>query len=696
MLRTDLKDQTDLPYIPQVNGANISATNPEVKIISLSPNDGWGYGFWLEQCPQDDLIPAKTVKIEGTIAGTAFTVVSTTPLAGQIKPYFVDPKKTGWVECNSADNGKTVNVTDYRGLYSLYNAKLMNDASAAINSLLNGSAFRVATYASLPAVNQAAVGPVYSTADTEKRYYCTGLAWVEQVTGGGSGVALTQTFNPASSTSGIATNAPLYVDFNKGLMENTIAAGTVKAYPTATDRTNNTNPVAVTLAKSANYEIAISPATTWVDNASLFLRVFSGLKFIDGSTLAANVDWNVIIGVIAGNLVPTATVQAITSSATPAVVGSILTGHYTYSDTEAEADISTFRWLRAGVAIAGATALTYTVVEADVGQNITLEVTPKDISGTGIPVTSANFNIPVPAPPAILVSPADGKVTVAFTPNATLATETYNAYYTTTGVDPTTASTKLTGVVSPFDIVATNGLTVKVALEMVVNTVPSALSAVVSGVPAVGITDLFNNSVLDPALWTSATALSGTVIEGTSGVTCTVTATAGDVAILRTINSYTKASAVKTITLESHISSIASTQKVCGLELIQYNTPITGWNESIHDQVGIMRTTYLGNNTIELSYFNSAGTKVVSGTVGYVVGTTYRHVLILTATTAELKILDNDGALLLTTGAKTWASDLPANGTGSRGTNPLQWGAGKGFVDVAGAAALVITKYNEV
>lgn len=520
MLRTDLKDQTDLPYIPQINGANISATNPEVKIISLSPNDGWGYGFWLEQCAQDALIPAKTVKIEGTIAGTAFTVVSTTPAAGQIKPYFVDPKKTGWVECNSADNGKTVNVTDYRGLYSLYNAKLMNDVSAAINSMLNGSAFRVATYASLPAVSQAAVGPVYSTADTEKRYYCTGLAWVEQATGGGSGVALTQTFNPASSTSGIATSAPLYVDFNKGLMENTIAAGTVKAYPTATDRTNNTNPVAVTLAKTANYEIAISPATTWVNNASLFLRAFPGLKFIDGSTLAANVDWNVIIGVIAGNQVPTSTVQAITSSATPAVVGSVLTGHYTYSDTEAEADISTFRWLRNGAAIAGATALTYTVVEADVGQNITFEVTPKDISGTGIAVTSAVFNIPVPAPPATLVSPADGKVTVAFTPNATLATETYNAYYTTTGVDPTTASTKLTGVVSPFDITATNGLTVKVVLEMVVNGVASALSAVVSGVPAAYVfEDAFtaaNGTAPDSTKWDLISYTSGAATPAAS------------------------------------------------------------------------------------------------------------------------------------------------------------------------------------
>ena len=42
-------------------------------------------------------------------------------------------------------------------------------------------------------------------------------------------------------------------------------------------------------------------------------------------------------------------------------VGAILTGHYTYTDADNDPEgTSTFRWLRDGVAITGATSTTYT------------------------------------------------------------------------------------------------------------------------------------------------------------------------------------------------------------------------------------------------------------------------------------------------------------------------------------------------
>ena len=60
-----------------------------------------------------------------------------------------------------------------------------------------------------------------------------------------------------------------------------------------------------------------------------------------------------------------------------AVEGATLTGTYTYSDAEGDLESgTTFRWLRDGVAISGATSLTYIVQPADtVGSSLTFEVT---------------------------------------------------------------------------------------------------------------------------------------------------------------------------------------------------------------------------------------------------------------------------------------------------------------------------------
>lgn len=72
--------------------------------------------------------------------------------------------------------------------------------------------------------------------------------------------------------------------------------------------------------------------------------------------------------------------------------GQTLTGHYTYSDPDGDPEgTSTFRWLRGGVAIGGATAITYVLVVADIGAVITFEVTPVSSVAptTGTPVVSA-------------------------------------------------------------------------------------------------------------------------------------------------------------------------------------------------------------------------------------------------------------------------------------------------------------------
>lgn len=89
---------------------------------------------------------------------------------------------------------------------------------------------------------------------------------------------------------------------------------------------------------------------------------------------------------------PTASSVTITdSNGGSVVVGDALVGSYIYSDTDGDVQgVSTFRWLRNGVAIAGATASIYTVVAADSGNSITFEVTPVAATGvtSGLPVVS--------------------------------------------------------------------------------------------------------------------------------------------------------------------------------------------------------------------------------------------------------------------------------------------------------------------
>ncbi len=94
-------------------------------------------------------------------------------------------------------------------------------------------------------------------------------------------------------------------------------------------------------------------------------------------------------------------------------VGQLLTGHYIYSDLDGDLEgTSTFRWLRDGVAIGGATSITYTTVVSDSGHVITFEVTPVAQTGTspGAPTTSAGVTILNSAPVA-------SNVTISGTPN---------------------------------------------------------------------------------------------------------------------------------------------------------------------------------------------------------------------------------------------------------------------------------------
>ncbi|MEI8270317.1 MAG: GLUG motif-containing protein, partial [bacterium] len=76
-----------------------------------------------------------------------------------------------------------------------------------------------------------------------------------------------------------------------------------------------------------------------------------------------------------------------------ATVGSLLSGTYTYSDTESDPEQgSTFKWYRDGVEIAGEVNNTYTTTSNDINKMVKFEVTPRAGTGMspGIAVKSSN------------------------------------------------------------------------------------------------------------------------------------------------------------------------------------------------------------------------------------------------------------------------------------------------------------------
>jgi hypothetical protein len=100
-----------------------------------------------------------------------------------------------------------------------------------------------------------------------------------------------------------------------------------------------------------------------------------------------------LVQTVGTNSPPSATGASIAGNP---VVGQVLTGHYTYSDPDGDAQgVSTFRWLRDGSPISGATAVTYTPVTADASHSISFQVTPVAATGAspGTAIQSAGVTI---------------------------------------------------------------------------------------------------------------------------------------------------------------------------------------------------------------------------------------------------------------------------------------------------------------
>lgn len=125
----------------------------------------------------------------------------------------------------------------------------------------------------------------------------------------------------------------------------------------------------------------------------------------------------------------------ISSSATPPVVGSVLTAN----DTITGAVTKRYRWYRDGVLISGATASTYTFAAADVGgKAITVGISPANGAGRGAEMFSAGI--------------ADGGADT--TPDAFTFTDVTGATASTLYVS---APVTITGINSPSPISVTGG-----------------------------------------------------------------------------------------------------------------------------------------------------------------------------------------------------------------------------------------------
>ena len=106
------------------------------------------------------------------------------------------------------------------------------------------------------------------------------------------------------------------------------------------------------------------------------------------------------------NSAPTAiNVSIIDDNGGDALVGDNLTGQYTYDDDGDIEGTMTFRWLRDGIEINGITGLSYTLVTADNGANITFEVTPIAITGNQIGTAVLSSGIVVSNGPSTFIFP---------------------------------------------------------------------------------------------------------------------------------------------------------------------------------------------------------------------------------------------------------------------------------------------------
>jgi len=196
-----------------------------------------------------------------------------------------------------------------------------------------------------------------------------------------------------SATVTYANPNKIVLYYNEALDESSV--------PSVSDYTPSGGKIVSSVAVSGQ-TVTITVNTNYISSDTITISYTSGTNPIRDMALniVANLIGNSVTNSIS-NSAPVASALSITGTTT---LGSVLTGHYTYSDFESDAEgTSTFRWLRNGTAIGSATNITYTLVLADLGTTTTFEVTPVAVTGTtpGSPATSSGTSIPAATAPTL-------------------------------------------------------------------------------------------------------------------------------------------------------------------------------------------------------------------------------------------------------------------------------------------------------
>ncbi|MFJ3368219.1 inverse autotransporter beta domain-containing protein [Pseudomonas sp. NPDC086251] len=147
--------------------------------------------------------------------------------------------------------------------------------------------------------------------------------------------------------------------------------------PEAAGQTEASNTVRVTWPDASSSAVVADGTGHWTVEASA--TQLSGtvsavaIDVFDNTGPAATAPWDL------PGAAPVA--SAVSLSGSP-IVGQVLTSSYSYSDADGDQEgASTIQWLRAGAPIAGATSNNYRLVSADMGNNVSVSITPVAQSG---------------------------------------------------------------------------------------------------------------------------------------------------------------------------------------------------------------------------------------------------------------------------------------------------------------------------
>ncbi len=240
-----------------------------------------------------------------------------------------------------------------------------------------------------------------------------------------AGIETTPLVYTENATATIITNSITVTDVDDTNIESAVisisgnyqSGQDILSFTNANGITGTWNAVSGTLnlagsSTLANYQLALRSVRYFnnSENPSTLSRTIS-FSVNDGTLTSTAVTRQITVTAV--NDAPVAGTVTFTGTMIP---GSTLTGSYTYSDAEGDAEgTSTYRWYRADnasgtneVAITGATARTYTLVSADAGKYVSFQVTPAASAGgtPGVAVRSTR-QLVIKLPAGWAVNPID-------------------------------------------------------------------------------------------------------------------------------------------------------------------------------------------------------------------------------------------------------------------------------------------------